>query len=70
MIFNTNADKYLNQGKGAQIRIELKGGLEAGESFIDNLKLFYHVANIDVSRLLVIHLVSMAHSQLKKQKKC
>ena len=44
--FNTNADKYLKQGKGAQIGIELKEGLEAGKSFIDNFKLFYHVANI------------------------
>ena len=65
--FKKNADKYLKQGKGALIGIELKGGLKAGKSFIDNLKLFYHVANIGDARSLAIHPASTTHSQLKEE---
>ena len=65
--FKENADKYLKEGKGALIGIELKGGLEAGKSFIDNLKLFYHVANIGDARSLAIHPASTTHSQLKEE---
>ena len=65
--FKENADKYLKEGKGALIGIELKGGLEAGKSFIDNLKLFYHVANIGDARSLAIHPASTTHSQLNEE---
>ena len=75
VIFSTNqdtffkkySDKHLKQEKGALIGIELKGGLEAGKSFIDNLKLFYHVANIGDARSLAIHPASTTHSQLKEE---
>ena len=65
--FNINTDKYLKQEKGGLIWIELKVGLKAGKRFIYNLKLFYHVDNVGDSRLLVIHLFSMAHWQLKEE---
>lgn len=58
------ADQYLSSGKGGLIGIELKGGLEAGRAFIDNLKLVYHVANIGDARTLAIHPASTTHSQL------
>jgi len=58
------ADKYLSSGNGALIGIELKGGADAGRSFIDNLKLIYHVANIGDARTLAIHPASTTHSQL------
>ena len=51
-------------GNGALIGIELKGGADAGRSFIDNLKLIYHVANIGDARTLAIHPASTTHSQL------
>ena len=60
----TLADKYLSSGNGALIGIELKGGADAGRSFIDNLKLIYHVANIGDARTLAIHPASTTHSQL------
>ena len=41
--------------------------MEAGKSFIDNLKLFYHVANIGDARSLAIHPASTTHSQLKEE---
>jgi O-acetylhomoserine (thiol)-lyase len=58
------ADKYLKGGYGALIGFELKGGVEAGRRFIDNLKLLYHVANIGDARSLAIHPASTTHQQL------
>ena len=58
------AEKYLSAGNGALVGIELKGGAGAGKSFIDNLKLIYHVANIGDARTLAIHPASTTHSQL------
>lgn len=58
------ADKYLKGGYGALIGFELKGGVEAGKAFIDNLKLLYHVANIGDARSLAIHPASTTHQQL------
>lgn len=61
------ADKYLTKGQGALIGIELKGGLQAGKDFIDNLQLLYHVANIGDARSLAIHPASTTHSQLSAE---
>jgi O-acetylhomoserine (thiol)-lyase len=47
--------------------MEVKGGLEAGKKFIDNLKLLYHVANIGDARSLAIHPASTTHSQLNEK---
>lgn len=58
------ADRYLKGGYGALIGFELKGGVEAGKAFIDNLKLLYHVANIGDARSLAIHPASTTHQQL------
>ena len=63
------ANKYLDQGFGALLGFELNEGLEAGKKFIDNLKLFYHVANIGDSRSLAIHPSSTTHSQLSNEEK-
>ena len=41
--------------------------MKAGKTFIDNLKLFYHVANIGDAKSLAIHPASTTHSQLKKK---
>ena len=57
-------EKYLKEGNGALVGFELKDGLEAGKSFINHLKLLYHVANIGDSRSLAIHPASTTHSQL------
>ncbi len=58
------AEKYLNNGNGALVGIELKGGVEEGKNFINNLKMIYHVANIGDARTLAIHPASTTHSQL------
>ncbi|GAB4391071.1 MAG: PLP-dependent transferase [Kiloniellaceae bacterium] len=61
------ADAYLNGGYGGLVGFELAGGLEAGRSFIDNLQLFYHVANLGDARSLAIHPASTTHSQLSPE---
>ena len=58
------AEKYLKDGNGPLVGFELKGGVEAGKAFIDNLKLIYHVANIGDARTLAIHPATTTHSQL------
>jgi O-acetylhomoserine (thiol)-lyase len=61
------ADKYLNGKYGGLVGFELAGGREAGRRFIDNLKLFYHVANIGDARSLAIHPATTTHSQLSAE---
>ena len=63
------AKKYLEKGFGALVGFELKDGENAGKKFIDNLKIFYHVANIGDSRSLAIHPSSTTHSQLSEEEK-
>src|SRR6266851_4273618 len=58
------ADTYLKGGYGGLVGFELKGGRDAGRKFIDNLRMFYHVANIGDARSLAIHPASTTHSQL------
>ncbi|WP_424813295.1 O-acetylhomoserine aminocarboxypropyltransferase/cysteine synthase family protein [Roseococcus sp. YIM B11640] len=58
------ADTYLKGGYGSLLGFELKDGKEAGQSFIDKLKMFYHVANIGDARSLAIHPATTTHSQL------
>ena len=59
--------KYLNNGFGALVGFEIKGGKDAGKAFIDALELFYHVANIGDARSLAIHPAATTHSQLNEE---
>lgn len=61
------ADAYMNGGYGALLGFEIKGGKEAGKTFIDSLELLYHVANIGDARSLAIHPASTTHSQLSAE---
>jgi len=61
------ADAYLKGGYGSLMGIELKGGKEAGQAFIEKLKMFYHVANIGDARSLAIHPATTTHSQLDEK---
>jgi len=58
------SDTYLKGGLGGLVGFELSGGKEAGQAFIEALKMFYHVANIGDARSLAIHPASTTHSQL------
>jgi O-acetylhomoserine (thiol)-lyase len=61
------ADKYLNGQYGGLCGMILKGGKDAGAKFINNLKMFYHVANIGDARSLAIHPATTTHSQLSAE---
>ncbi|WP_448874120.1 O-acetylhomoserine aminocarboxypropyltransferase/cysteine synthase family protein [Desulfobulbus propionicus] len=61
------ARKYLPEGAGAILTFGIKGGREAGQRFIDQLRLFSHVANIGDAKSLAIHPASTTHSQLSEE---
>jgi O-acetylhomoserine (thiol)-lyase len=61
------AQKYLPKGSGAILGFGVKGGLEAGKKFINNLKLFSHLANVGDAKSLAIHPASTTHSQLNEE---
>ncbi|MBI5666736.1 MAG: O-acetylhomoserine aminocarboxypropyltransferase/cysteine synthase [Chloroflexi bacterium] len=61
------AKKYLPKGAGAVIGFGIKGGKEAGRTFIDNLKLFSHLANVGDVRSLAIHPATTTHQQLSAE---
>jgi O-acetylhomoserine (thiol)-lyase len=61
------AQKYLPDGAGAIITFGIRGGYEAGKSFINSLKLFSLLANIGDAKSLVIHPASTTHSQLSEE---
>ena len=63
---NARAKKYLPKGSGAIIGFGIKGGLESGKKFIDNVKLLSHLANIGDAKSLVIHPASTTHQQLSE----
>jgi O-acetylhomoserine (thiol)-lyase len=58
------ASKYLKKGYGGLVGFGIKGGLAAGKTFIDSVKLLSHVANIGDAKSLVIHPASTTHQQL------
>ena len=59
-----NARKYLKNGFGGLVGFGIKGGAKAGVTFINNVKLASHLANIGDAKTLVIHPASTTHSQL------
>ncbi|MFW5696405.1 MAG: O-acetylhomoserine aminocarboxypropyltransferase/cysteine synthase family protein [Phototrophicaceae bacterium] len=61
------AKKYLPKGAGAVLGFGIKGGRDAGRAFIDNLKLFSHLANVGDARSLAIHPATTTHQQLSPE---
>lgn len=58
--------KYLDGKGGSLVIFELKGGAEQGKAFIDNLKLFSHVANVGDAKSLAINPATTTHSQMNE----
>jgi O-acetylhomoserine (thiol)-lyase len=58
------AKKILPKGPGAILGFGIRDGLAAGRTFIDNLKLFSHLANVGDAKSLAIHPATTTHSQL------
>lgn len=59
--------KYLDGKGGSMVVFEIKGGKEAGQKFIENLKLFSHLANVGDAKSLAIHPATTTHSQLNEE---
>lgn len=63
--YYSTAKKYFKRNLfGAIIGFGIKGGLEAGKKFVNNVKLLSHLANIGDAKSLVIHPASTTHAQL------
>ncbi len=63
------AQKYFPKGYGALLTFGIKGGLNEGKKFIDNLKLFSLLANVGDAKSLVIHPASTTHQQLTPEQR-
>ncbi len=61
------AKKYLPKGAGAILGFGIKGGLAAGEKFINSLQLISHLANVGDAKSLAIHPATTTHQQLSPQ---
>lgn len=61
------AQKTLRGGGGALVTFGVRGGKEAGKTFIESLELFSHLANIGDAKSLAIHNATTTHSQLSSE---
>jgi len=61
------ATKYLPLGPGSVFSFSIKGGRDAGRTFIESVELASHLANIGDAKTLVIHPASTTHAQLTEQ---
>ncbi|GEB33932.1 homocysteine synthase [Brevibacillus parabrevis] len=60
------AQKYLPKGAGAILTFGIRGGVQAGKTLIESVKLFSHLANVGDSKSLVIHPASTTHQQMNE----
>lgn len=60
-------NRYFPNGAGSIFTIEVKGGAEEAQRFIDSLEIFSLLANVADVKSLVIHPASTTHSQLNEQ---
>ena len=65
--YRTLASKYLPKGAGAVLSFGIKGGMAAGQTFIDSVEFLSHLANIGDAKTLVIHPASTTHRQLSEE---
>ncbi len=61
------AKKYLPHGSGGILSFGIRGGAEAGKTFIDALKLIPLVVNVSDVHSMVVHPASTTHSQLSEE---
>lgn len=59
--------KYMPKGAGGVMTFGVKGGLEAGRKFIENLKLTSLVVHVGDLRTSVLHPASTTHRQLSEE---
>ena len=61
------AQKYLPDGAGGVLTFGVKGGREAGERFLENLKLTSIVVHVGDIHTCVLHPASTTHRQLTEE---
>jgi len=59
--------KYMPRGCSSLMSFGIKGGMEAGIRFIENVEVLSHLANIGDAKTLVIHPASTTHRQLNEE---
>jgi O-acetylhomoserine (thiol)-lyase len=62
-----NARKYLPKGAGGVLSFTVKGGKEAANKVVNNLKLVSHLANVGDAKTLIIQPASTTHQQLTEE---
>jgi len=62
--YHERAKHLLKNGFGAVLAFGVEGGPEAGQAFVNNVKLASHLANVGDAKTLVIHPSSTTHQQL------
>lgn len=65
--YHALAKKYLKHGFGGVLAFTVKGGSEAGDKVINNLKLISHLANVGDAKTLIIHPATTTHQQLSPE---
>ena len=65
--YHERAQRYLTNGFGAVLAFGVKGGVEAGQAFVENVELASHLANVGDAKTLVIHPASTTHQQLGEE---
>lgn len=65
--WHETAKKYLKDGFGAVLGFGIKGGREAGEKFINSVKIASHLANVGDAKTLVLHPASTSHQQMSEE---
>ena len=65
--YRSLAERYLPKGAGGVLTFGIKGGLDAGQRFIEALQVFSHLANVGDAKSLVIHPASTTHQQLSDE---
>ncbi|HOI75421.1 MAG TPA: O-acetylhomoserine aminocarboxypropyltransferase/cysteine synthase [Syntrophales bacterium] len=64
---HARAARYLPGGAGAIVGFGVRGGKEAGKTFIESLKLVSHLANVGDAKTLAIHPATTTHQQLSPE---
>lgn len=67
--YHALAKKYLPKGAGGVLSFKIKGGKEAGDAFVDHLRLVSHLANVGDAKTLIIHPATTTHEQLSPEEK-
>lgn len=63
---HSRAQKYLKNGFGSVLSFKIKGEAEKANTFIDNLELISHLANVGDTKTLIIHPSATTHQQLSE----